>query len=137
MVDIVVEYIGDLKCRVTHKPSGNFFYTDAPLDNNGKAEFISPTDLLAASIGSCISTIFAIKIQNENIDFNGFKILVSKDMINEPFRRVNKLILNIYIPKSFDERLVKILENVVKSCPVTRSLLPEITIVKNYIYLEN
>jgi Predicted redox protein, regulator of disulfide bond formation len=102
-----------------------------------KLNLLSPTDLLAASIGSCISTIFAIKIQNENIDFNGFKIIVSKDMINEPFRRVNKLILNIYIPKSFDERLVKILENVVKSCPVTRSLLPEITIVKNYIYLEN
>ena len=132
MVNIIVEYLGDLHCKVIHEPSGNYFLTDAPLDNNGKAEYISPTDLAAASIGSCIATIMGIKANVNGIDLSGLKIVVSKDMINEPFRRINKLIVNIHFKRKYTEKEFKILDNVVKTCPVTRSLLPEIEIIHNY-----
>lgn len=137
MVNIIIEYLGDLHCKVTHEPSGNFFLTDAPLDNNGKAEYISPTDLAAASIGSCIATIMGIKANANNIDINGLKIIVSKEMINEPFRRISQLTLNIYFQKNYNEKEKSILENVIKTCPVTRSLLPEIKINSKVYYNEN
>jgi len=134
MVNIIIDYLGDLHCKVTHQPSGNFFLTDAPLDNNGTAEYISPTDLAAASIGSCIATIMGIKANSNNIDISGLKIIVSKEMINEPFRRISKLTINIYFKRDYSDKERTILENVVKTCPVTRSLLPEIEVVSKVYY---
>ncbi len=137
MVNIIIDYLGDLHCKVIHEPSGNYFFTDAPLDNNGKAEYISPTDLAAASIGSCIATIMGIKANANNIDISGLKIIVSKEMINEPFRRINQLTLNIYFQKEYSDKEKLILENVVKTCPVSRSLLPEINIISKIYYKAN
>ncbi len=134
MVNIIIDYLGDLHCKVTHEPSGNFFLTDAPLDNNGTAEYISPTDLAAASIGSCIATIMGIKANSNKIDISGLKIIVSKEMINEPFRRISKLTINIYFNRDYSDKERTILENVVKTCPVTRSLLPEIEVVSKVYY---
>jgi len=128
MVNIKIKYLGDLHCKIIHEPSGTFFFTDAPLDNNGKAEYISPTDLAAASIGSCIATIMGIKANANGIDLKGLEIIVSKEMVNEPFRRISKLTINIYFAKKYNPKEFSILENVVKTCPVTRSLLPEITV---------
>lgn len=134
MVNIIIDYLGDLSCKVTHEPSGNFFLTDAPLDNNGKARYISPTDLAAASIGSCIATIMGIKAQANKINIEGLKIIVSKEMINEPFRRIKSLTINIYFENDYSDKEKAILENVIKTCPVTRSLLPEIEINSKIIY---
>lgn len=134
MVNIIIDYLGDLHCKVTHEPSGNFFLTDAPLDNNGKAEYISPTDLAAASIGSCIATIMGMKANSNNIDISGLQIVVSKEMVNQPFRRISRLTVNIYFQKHYSEKEKVILENVIKTCPVTRSLLPEIEVVSNVYY---
>lgn len=128
MVQIDVEYLGDLMCKVTHTPSGNTFFTDAPIDNNGQARYISPTDLLAASIGSCIATIMGIKANANGIDITGLKINVVKQMVNTPFRRVDKLTARIYFEKRLNEKDFAIMQNVVNTCPVTRSLLPEIEI---------
>ncbi len=125
-VRIDVNYLGDLQCEVIHSPSGTKFITDAPLDNNGKARNISPTDLLAASIASCVITIMGIKANANGIDISGMKISVVKDMINEPFRRVSKLSLDITFATKLSQKEFDILSNVVKTCPVTRSLLPEI-----------
>ncbi|HRP01628.1 MAG TPA: OsmC family protein [Candidatus Kapabacteria bacterium] len=136
MVNIIVDYLDNLNCKVTHEPSGTYFLTDAPLDNNGKAEYISPTDLAAASIGSCIATIMGIKANANNINLSGLKIIVSKEMINEPFRRINKLTVNVYFKNSYNDKEKAILENVIKTCPVSRSLLPEIEIISNVHYIE-
>lgn len=125
-VRIDVNYLGDLQCEVIHTPSGNKFYTDAPLDNNGQARYISPTDMLAGSIASCVATIMGIKANANNIDISGLKISAIKEMINEPFRRVSKLSLEITFTKKLEQKEFNILANVVKTCPVTRSLLPEI-----------
>lgn len=136
MVQIDVDYLGDLMCEITHTPSGNKFFSDAPLDNNGQARYISPTDLLAASIGSCIATIMGIKANTNQIDIKGLKISVVKDMINEPFRRVSKLTLKITFPHKLNDNEFAILSNVVKTCPVTRSLLPEIEMDYTFDFAE-
>lgn len=136
MVQIDVDYLGDLMCEITHTPSGNKFFSDAPLDNNGQARYISPTDLLAASIGSCIATIMGIKANTNQIDIKGLKISVVKGMINEPFRRVSKLTLKITFPHKLNDNEFAILSNVVKTCPVTRSLLPEIEMDYTFDFAE-
>lgn len=128
-----IDYLGDLHTKITH-PSGNGFLTDAPLDNNGKAEFISPTDLAAASIASCVATIMGIKAQNSGMKLEGLKITIEKEMKNEPFRMIKSLSLNIYYPKTINKEDRKILDNVVKTCPVTRSLHPDIEL--NYTFHE-
>lgn len=126
MVQINIDYLGDLMCKVTHTPSGNSFFTDAPLDNTGQARYISPTDLLAASIGSCIATIMGIKANANGINIEGLKITVGKEMDNLPFRRVSKLTVRIYFATVLNQKDFAIMQNVVNTCPVTKSLLPEI-----------
>lgn len=132
MVKINIDYLGDLHCKVTHGPSGTSFLTDAPIDNNGNAEFISPTDLLAASIGSCIATIMGIKARDAKIDIEGLEIEVTKEMVNKPFRRVSKLMFIITFPHKLPDEQFKMLSNVVNTCPVTRSLSPEVIFEREF-----
>lgn len=133
-VKIDVEYLGDLHCKITHGPSGISFLTDAPVDNQGKGEFISPTDLVAASIGSCIITIMGIVARNNNIDIKGMTISVIKEMVNQPFRRIGKLTHEISFPNDLNEKEFTMLSNVVKTCPVTRSLSPDIILEYKFNY---
>jgi putative redox protein len=136
IVQIFVEYLGDLHCEITHGPSGQKFLTDAPLDNHGKAEYISPTDLLGTASASCIATIMGIVANNNNIDIKGLKITVSKEMANEPFRRISKLTLDILFPHSLNDKEFKLMKNVVNTCPVTRSLSNELEFVPNFSFAE-
>ena len=136
MVEIRIEYLGDLHCTVEHGPSGQKFMTDAPVDNHGKGEFISPTDLLAASSASCIATIMGIVAKNHDINITGMKIRALKEMTNIPFRRIARLTLEINFPNKLDEKQFKLMENVVKTCPVTRSLSQEVEFTVNYSYAE-
>ncbi|MGA2298553.1 MAG: OsmC family protein [FCB group bacterium] len=137
MVQINVEYLGDLHCRVQHGPSGQEFLTDAPTDNQGKGEFISPTDLAAAAIGSCIPTIMGIVANKNNIDIKGLKITVLKEMINEPYRRIGKLSLDMVFPHKLNDHDFQLMKNVIKTCPVTRSLHPDIEIEAVYRFAED
>lgn len=126
MVEIFVEYLGDLHCKVKHGPSGQEFLTDAPLDNGGKAEFISPTDLLATASASCITTIMGIVARNNNIDIVGLKVKATKEMVNVPYRRISKLTIDFAFPKELNDKEFQLMSNVVKTCPVTRSLSSEV-----------
>lgn len=45
-----VIYEKDLRTSATHLQSGIKIITDAPVDNHGKGEAFSPTDLLATSL---------------------------------------------------------------------------------------
>jgi uncharacterized OsmC-like protein len=137
MVKIAVEYLGDLMCSVEHTPSGNKFLTDAPLDNNGQARYISPTDTLCASLASCVATIMGIKANVNNIDIKGLKISAFKEMINEPFRRVGKISFEIIFPRQLNEKDFAIMKEVVKTCPVTRSLHPDIELEYEFIFEHN
>lgn len=128
MVTINVEYLGDLHCKVIHEPSQTSFLTDAPLDNQGKAEYISPTDLTAASIASCIATIMGIAARSRSLDITGLKISAKKEMTNVPYRHISAIYLDIDFPIELNDDEKRVFISIIKNCPVSRSLHPDIKI---------
>lgn len=127
MVHIDLEYLGDLRCRATHGPSGNTLLTDAPVDNHGKGEAFSPTDLVATALGGCLATVMGIVAQRENIDLRGMRISVDKEMTTTSPRRIAKLSVRLDMPAVPEEQRVK-LERAAKHCPVHASLSPEVEV---------
>lgn len=126
MVEIHVRYEGQLHCTATHVPSGSSLQTDAPPDNMGKGESFSPTDLLATSLGTCMMTIMAIAAQKHQVDLTGSRVIVTKEMVNVPLRRVGRLGVTIIVPIDPGEDRKTALENAAKACPVHRSLHPDV-----------
>ena len=126
MVKIDIVYEGDLHCRLTHGPSGDVIQTDAPVDNNGKGEAFSPTDLLAASLGSCMMTVMGIAAKRQGVELKGTTIHVEKEMITAPVRRIGKITVAFTMCKGipFDKR--EILERAAHACPVHKSLHPDV-----------
>jgi putative redox protein len=125
-----VVYNGDLRTTCTHLKSGNHFETDAPTDNNGKGERFSPTDLLATSLGTCMITVMGIKAITMGFDLNDVKIEVLKIMKADP-RRVGGINLTFHIPDSLvqvDEKTKAILKNTGETCPVIKSIHPDIEV---------
>ena len=125
-----VEYEGELRTVCTHLRSGNNFETDAPVDNNGKGERFSPTDLMATSLATCMITVMGIKAKNMGFDLNGVKIEVEKIMKADP-RRIGGINLFFKIPdnlKNIEEKTKQILKNTGNTCPVWLSLNPEIEV---------
>lgn len=125
MVAINVEYQGDLHCSATHRPSGSQISTDAPVDNMGKGETFSPTDLVATALGTCILTTMAIKAQSMGLDLSGATAEIEKEMSSSP-RRIGRLTANIIIPHQIGERDRKVLEATAHACPVHKSLSPDV-----------
>src|SRR3981081_378090 len=125
-----VVYMGDLRTTCTHLRSGSDFETDAPVDNNGKGERFSPTDLMATSLATCMVTVMGIKAKTMGFDLDGVEIKVEKIMKADP-RRVGGINLTFEIPnelKNIDERNKSILKNVGNNCPVMHSISPEIDV---------
>ncbi|MGB0602840.1 MAG: OsmC family protein [Candidatus Poseidoniaceae archaeon] len=121
MVRIDARYDGDLRCTATHAPSGNQLITDAPVDNKGKGESFSPTDLLATSMLTCIMTIVAIRAESKSIDVSGMSGSVDKTMAANP-RRVSKLEVIVNLPSALghEDRAWLITEGC--NCPVCVSV---------------
>jgi len=121
MVRIEATYDGNLRCTATHEPSGNQLITDAPVDNKGKGESFSPTDLLATSMLTCIMTIVAIRADSRNIDVSGMSGSVEKTMASSP-RRVAKLEVVVNLPSEMEmeDRAWLITEGC--NCPVCVSV---------------
>jgi putative redox protein len=128
MVQIQLTYEGDLRCRATHGPSGASVVTDAPVDNHGKGESFSPTDLVATALGACMVTIMGIQAEKHGWDLRGTSVAVEKGMVSSPERRVGSLTVVIQIPGEHDERARATLERAALTCPVHRSLHAEIEI---------
>ena len=127
MTKIVTKYLGDLRTEAEHLQSGNKILTDAPLDNQGKGEYFSATDLLATSLGSCILTIMGISAKNHGFSIDGAWIETEKVMSAQPPRRVAKLILDIHLPRNnYSEKEIKLIEAAVAHCPVGLSLHPDV-----------
>ena len=120
-----ITYLGDLRTTSTHLQSGTAILSDAPLDNNGKGEAFSPTDLVANALGSCIMTIMAIKARDLDVDFKDSTAEVTKIMQTDP-RRISKIQLVFNMSISVSEKNRLILERVAMNCPVLLSLNPEI-----------
>src|SRR5476649_1090449 len=98
MVQIEIEYTGGLRCSAQHGPSQNRLLTDAPVDNHGKGESFSPTDLVATALGTCMETVMGIFAERHAIDLRGLKVTVLKDMIQAPVRRIARLASEIVVP---------------------------------------
>ncbi|MBP9855656.1 MAG: OsmC family protein [Candidatus Omnitrophica bacterium] len=128
MVKMHMIYDGDLRCRLTHEPSGNVITTDAPVDNMGKGEAFSPTDLLAASLGSCMLTVMGIAAKRNEINMNGAMVYVEKEMITQPLRRIGKIGVRIQMPSGIAPAKRELLEQAAHNCPVQKSLNPDIQI---------
>jgi uncharacterized OsmC-like protein len=126
MVNVSITYTGDLHCDATHGPSGSSIATDAPVDNKGKGESFSPTDLVATALGSCMSTILAMAAQEHGLDVKGMTVKVGKEMSKDAPRRIVRLPSEVYIPLPANTAQRALLENAALNCPVHKSLPPEI-----------
>jgi putative redox protein len=117
-----VIYKGALRTECKHLRSGNSILTDAPVDNKGKGETFSPTDLVATSLAACILTTIGIKVEEKGLDIAGAKAEVEKVMASDP-RRISEINMKIYMPaKNYSDKEKVLIEKIAKHCPVGRSL---------------
>ena len=134
MVRIEITYQGGLRCEAVHGPSGTRLVTDAPVDNRGKGESFSPTDLVATALGTCIATIMGIVAERDKIDLTGMRISVGKEMSAEPPRRITKLSVRIVMPGGLDEKQKAKLERGAHTCPVHQTLHGNVEMPIEFVY---
>lgn len=127
MVKTITTYEGGLRCSMMHEPSGARVSTDAPVDNNGKGESFSPTDLVGAALAGCVTTIMGIVAARKGIALEGMTVEVAKHMNADP-RRIGKLEVVINVPLPADHPDRQMLEQAALTCPVKHSLHPDIEI---------
>jgi putative redox protein len=128
MVEIQIRYEGGLRTRAVHGPSSASLHTDAPLDNHGKGESFSPTDLVATALGSCMLTVMGIVAERHGWKIEGSRVRVVKHMLSAPVRRIGKLEVFLSMAGEHDARTRETLERAALTCPVHQSLLPAIEI---------
>lgn len=132
MATAIVEYLGGLRTKSTHVKSGTEIFTDAPVDNNGKGEAFSPTDLLATAYVSCMLTIVGIYCEKNAIAFDGALSEVSKIMGSGP-RRIERLeIVLDFTANSWNEDTKKLIMIAAESCPVALSVSDDMEIDLQY-----
>ncbi len=125
MATIKTTYLGGLRTEATHVQSGTTILTDAPVDNKGKGEAFSPTDLLAEALAGCILTTMGIAADVHGIDMDNTTAEVTKVMAPNP-RRVAEVIVNLQFPKTYTDKEKAILEKAALTCPVHVSLHPDV-----------
>lgn len=123
MITSKVDYLGGLRTSATHVASGTTIITDAPIDNHGKGEAFSPTDLVATAYASCMLTIIGIYCQSHDLPFTNGKAEVTKIMSSTPPRKIEKLIVSIDISNNgWDDNQSKHVIAAGKACPVAKTL---------------
>ena len=133
-VRIEVVYEGDLHCTAIHTPSGDRMRTDAPPDNRGRGEHFSPTDLVAAAMGTCVLTVMGVVARDRNIDMSGAHAQVHKHMQNEPHRHISKLTVEVRLPARLVDKERRILEHAGHACPVHNSLAAQTAVELSFVY---
>ena len=128
-----IVYQNNLRTETEHIASGEKIITDAPVDNNGKGEAFSPTDLVATALGACIITIMAISANKYGIDMSGTNASVKKIMGSDP-RRISEISIDINMNKNIEEKDRKRLERAALACPVHKSLHPDLEKKIRFIY---
>lgn len=126
MATIETIYLGELRTEAKHVLSGDKVITDAPLDNQGKGEAFSPTDLMSASLGSCMFTIMGIAAREHGFNIDGTSCSITKIMAADP-RRVSEIQISFDFPAiQYSDKQKLILEKAAKNCPVAKSLHPDL-----------
>ena len=134
MISITAAYDGDLRCTAKHGPSGNTLFTDAPVDNHGKGQSFSPTDLVATALATCTMTLMGIVAKREGLDLAGMHVHVEKHMVAEPVRRIGRLPVKITVRGKPTPEQRKKLEASARACPVHKSLHPDIDAPIEFAY---
>ena len=119
-------YAGHLRTEAIHTASGTRIQTDAPVDNHGRGEAFSPTDLASAALGSCMMTIMGIVAERHAWDLVGSTWVVGKHMSPEPPRRIAQIDLTFSLPAALAPADRTVLERAALTCPVALSLHPDI-----------
>ncbi len=133
MVKSTCVYQGEKHCELTHAPSQSRIETDAPVDNNGRGERFSPTDLVGAALSSCILTTMAIVAERDGVDIRGTTAEVEKHMVLNP-RRIGRLPVKVFMAKNIAPDYRRKLENAARTCPVHASLHADIDSPIDFIY---
>lgn len=126
MATVETQYLGGLRTQATHLQSGNEIITDAPVDNNGKGEAFSPTDLVAAALASCMMTIMGIDAQKMGIEFTAIHAATTKVMKANPRKIASIKISFSQLQSNGSQEQIAMLKKAALSCPVALSLDPEI-----------
>jgi len=134
-IGMKISYTGELHCEATHLRSGTVISTDAPPDNKGKGEAFSPTDLTCVSLATCIITTMAISANLKDIPFGNVEADIEKVMADSP-RRIQEIVIELKISGvKWTEKEKTIMENVAHTCPVSRSLHPDVKQTVSFSYL--
>lgn len=132
MVRIDAVYQGDLHTRCQHEPSGAVLATDAPVDNQGRGESFSPTDLAATALVSCMLTVMAIVASRNGWKLDGSTGRVEKTMVAEPIRRIGRLAVRLAMAAGVPHEARSVLEQAAHTCPVRQSIHPEIEVLVTF-----
>ena len=133
MATSIVYYSSELRTESTHLQSGETYITDAPIDNEGKGEAFSPTDIIATGLANCMLTIMGIVAKRKSLDIEGTKAEVTKIMGTEP-RRISEIKIDFFFPKSYDKNSKQLLQTAAINCPVAKSLANDLTQTINFYY---
>jgi putative redox protein len=135
-VEINIAYEGGLHCNAIHGPSRQTLTTDAPVDNGGKGAAFSPTDLVATAMGTCMMTVMGLVAQRNNLNIDGLRVQVLKEMTADPVRRIGSLKTRLVFPggKLLAAADRAKLEAAAKACPVKQSLHPDVKTPVEFIY---
>ncbi|QKG54059.1 OsmC family protein [Hymenobacter sp. BRD67] len=127
-------YEGHLRTEATHTASGTVIQTDAPVDNHGRGEAFSPTDLVGTALGTCILTTMAIVAERHQLNLVGSSFKMEKIMSPEPPRRIAQLTVELHLPAALSPADRTLMERTAHTCPVALSLNPEIRQEVRFVY---
>lgn len=130
-----VVYNGGLRTTATHLKSGNEIITDAPVDNKGKGEAFSPSDLMSTSLASCMLTIAGIAAAEHGFNIDGAKASVTKKMGIEPRRVIGIDVILTFPANSYSDKHKQMIIRAAKTCPVRHSIHPDIEVIEEFIFL--
>jgi uncharacterized OsmC-like protein len=128
LIPLEGRYLGNLQFAVEHGPTGQALVTD------GRRGQCGPTDYFAASVASCVCTLIGVVADRRGLDVSSMRFRIDKGMTNEPVRRVGHIPITVYLPAALQEKDRRILENAGRTCPVHRSLHPDIHAPIEYVY---
>ena len=133
MTSIQCHYQGQLRCLAVHGPSGSELDTDAPIDNNGKGERFSPTDLVATALAHCILTVMGIVAERHGLALEGATVRIEKTMTSGAVRKIALLEAWISLPASLDQQQQALLRRTAEACPVKASLAGAVPMTLHWI----
>jgi putative redox protein len=134
MVQQNITYLGELRCEAIHGPSSVHLITDAPIDNRGKGESFSPTDLVVTALATCIITTSGMVAQREKVKLEGTKIYAEKHMSTGSPRRIVKVAFRFDMPIGIPSDFRSKLKNLAATCPVAQSLHPDVVIDSEFFF---